>query len=106
MAQRNAIQPWLKDVHDALHGVVANISIRGKTREIVKAGKTCRLMKIGEFTFITQNPTKNSKWGQAARSGKKVTQIKLRTSWYGVIVDREVFKYGSEFGKQTLVGKI
>lgn len=50
-----------------------------------------------EFTAIEQNPEKPSRWGQLARAGHRVVQIKDVKSnrFVAVVVDGEVKKYGS-----------
>ncbi len=51
-----------------------------------------------EFTAIEQNPEKPSRWGQLARDGHRVVQIKDVKSnrFIAVVVDGEVRKYGSK----------
>ncbi len=54
--------------------------------------------KLGdhEYQAIEQNPEKPSRWGQLARSGRQVVQIKDAESnkFVAVVVDGEVTYYG------------
>lgn len=97
------IQPWLKEVQVALHDKeLANASIDGKLREIRTFHDGIKSVKVGEFTFITQNPAKTTEWAKSAREGKKVTQVKKGDAWYGVIVDDKVMRYQGH-GKEPIV---
>ncbi len=100
------IQPWLRDVHDTLHGLdFQRIAINGKMREIHKSSGL-RSMQIGEFTFQTQHLSNATEWAVLAREGRKVTQIFRGEKEYGVIVDTLVFKYGIKNGPVEQVGSL
>lgn len=98
------IQPWLGDVHEALHNSkdLVRVAINGKIREIKSLSGGLRSMVVGGFTFIMQNPEKDTMWGKFAREGKMVTQVKRGNKWFGVIVNHEVLKYQG-YGKDPIV---
>ncbi len=35
----------------------------------------CRAVDVGEYRYITQNPTKATKWAAQARAGKQITWV-------------------------------
>ena len=35
----------------------------------------CRAVDVGEYRYITQNPSKASKWAAQARAGKQITWV-------------------------------
>lgn len=101
------IQPWLGEVTEALHGSKdQRTAINGKIREIRSLSGGLRSMEMGGFTFIMQNPSKNSFWAKLAREGKRVTQVKHENQWYGVIVNNEVLKYQKEGKDPIIIGDL
>lgn len=101
------IRLWLGDVTEALHNSKdQRVAIKGKIREIRALSSGLRSMEIGKFTFITQNPSKDTLWGKFAREGKKVTQVKYENKWYGVIVNHEVLKYQPGGKDPTIIGNL
>lgn len=58
----------------------------------VKEKHKVRILDIGEFRFLTQNPDKNSFWGEKAREGSEITWvIHIPTNdWTCRVVDGEV----------------
>jgi hypothetical protein len=77
------------------------VAVEGRTFRITRTGshrfRTVRFMTgAREYQAIEQNPEKPSRWGQLARSGRKVVQFRdLQTHKYvAVAVDGEVREYG------------
>lgn len=100
------IQPWLKDVHDVLHGLdFQRIAIAGKMTEIHKSNEL-KSMQVGRFTYQTQPLNNATEWAILAREGRKVTQIFRGEKEYGVIVDVLVFKYGIKNGPVEQIGSL
>ena len=74
----------------------------GSKRIPVKRTSSQRLKTVNfvldgnEYTAIEQNPEKPSRWGQLARDGHRVVQIKDVASrrFVAVVVDGEVKEYG------------
>jgi hypothetical protein len=77
------------------------IAVEGRTFRVTRTGsrrfRTVRFIAgEREYQAIEQNPEKPSRWGQLARSGRKVVQFRdLQTHKYvAVAVDGEVREYG------------
>lgn len=101
------IQPWLGEVQEGLHGGnEGGIIVNKELCQINTYGNGVKAISVGEFTFITQNPSKDTQWAKLAREGKKVTQVKQGDKWYGVIVDDEVLKYEGWGKEPTVIGKL
>ncbi len=106
------IKPWVKQIHNALHGDGKKkknhyVIIKGKRHYIrCTSQKEIPYIEVGKFTFIRQNPKTYSIWAQKARGGKNVTQVLIKEKYYGVIVGKEIFKYGNRKEEIALVGYI
>lgn len=104
------IKPWVKNAHAALHlerKKMNYIIIKGKRHPIQSSPKqNLPFIKVGDFTFIKQNPLTSSKWAHLAKEGKKVTQVLLQKKYYGVIVGKEVLRYRDRMATPEFVGRI
>jgi hypothetical protein len=77
------------------------VSIEGRTYKVTRTGsrrfRTVRFaMGASEYQAIEQNPEKPSRWGQLARDGRKVVQVRDLASgkYVAVVVDGTVTEYG------------
>jgi len=77
------------------------VAIGRKAFPVTRTGthrfRTVRFEMDGkEYQAIEQNPEKPSRWGQAAREGKRVVQFRDVDSgkYVAVVVDDRVFEYG------------
>jgi hypothetical protein len=77
------------------------VAVEGRTYRVTRTGsrrfRTVRFMTgEREYQAIEQNPERPSRWGQLARSGRRVVQFRdLQTHKYvAVAVDGEVREYG------------
>jgi len=77
------------------------VSVGGKTSGVTRTGsrrfRTVRFVMDGtEYQAIEQNPEKPSRWGQLARDGHRVVQVRDLASgkYVAAIVDGKVTEYG------------
>lgn len=63
-----------------------------------------RMVVVNDRLFITQNPGKNSKWGEMARQGHHVCWVKRDNKYVGMVIDTNivVFKQRSEPTKRVI----
>jgi len=76
------------------------VSIGGKTLRVMRTGsrrfRTVRFVMDGvEYQAIEQNPEKPSRWGQLARDGHRVVQVRDLGSgkYVAAVVDGKVTEY-------------
>jgi len=76
------------------------VLVEGKLFRVTRTGsqrlRTARFVMGGkEYQAIEQNPEKPSRWGQLAREGKRVVQIRDLASqkYVAVVVDGKVTEY-------------
>jgi len=79
----------------------AEVSIAGKNLRVTRTGsrrlRTVRFAMDGvEYQAIEQNPEKPSRWGQLARDGHRVAQVRdlLSGKYVAAVVDGKVTEYG------------
>ena len=79
----------------------SEVVVEGRTFRVSRTGsrrfRTVRFVAGGEkYQAIEQNPEKPSRWGQLARQGHRVVQLRdLQTQKYvAAVVDGEVHAYG------------
>ena len=79
------------------------VVVEGRTFRVSRTGsrrfRTVRFVTGGEeYQAIEQNPDKPSRWGQLARQGYRVVQLRdLQTQKYvAAVVDGEVHAYGKK----------
>jgi len=77
------------------------VSVGGKTLRATRTGsrrfRTVRFVMDGvEYQAIEQNPEKPSRWGQLARDGHRVVQVRDLVSgkYVAAVVDGKVTEYG------------
>ena len=77
------------------------VSVGGKNLRVTRTGarqfRTVRFVMDGvEYQAIQQNPEKPSRWGQLAREGHRVVQVRDLVSgkYVAAVVDRKVTEYG------------
>ncbi len=77
------------------------VSVGGKTLRVMRTGarrfRTVRFVMDGvEYQAIEQNPEKPSRWGQLAREGHRVVQVRdlLSGKYVAAVVDGKVTEYG------------
>lgn len=93
--------------HEVLKSVAAQmmtsgeVSIGGKNSRVMRTGsrrfRMVRFLTDGvEYQAIEQNPEKPSRWGQLARDGHRVVQVRDVASgkYAAVVVDGKVTEYG------------
>jgi len=93
--------------HDVLKSVAeqmmtsGEVSVGGKTLRATWTGsrrfRTVRFVMDGvEYQAIEQNPEKPSRWGQLARDGHRVVQVRDLVSgkYVAAVVDGKVTEYG------------
>lgn len=75
MTREKALEALAVNVAAFLHNDTTHTIHVGKGAFEIKdwAGGNCRGVDIGEYRFVTQNPTKNSKWAAVAQRGGQVT---------------------------------
>ncbi len=78
-----------------------SVSVDGKSAPVRRTSQQrlrTAAFKVGghEYQAIEQNPEKPSRWGQLAKSGRRVVQFKDAESnrFIAVVVDGEVTFYG------------
>jgi hypothetical protein len=76
---------------EAYHNIFSNketIEIDGKTRRIKRTSRQgLRFLIVDEYTFLEQNPEKNSVWGKMAKDGHKILWIINEGNYIGQIRD-------------------
>ena len=79
------------------------VVLEARTSRVTRTGsqrlRTTRFLMGGkEYQAIEQNPDKPSRWGQLARQGYRVVQLRdLQTQKYvAAVVDGEVHAYGKK----------
>ena len=77
------------------------VSVGGKALRVIRTGarrfRTVRFVMDGvEYQAIEQNPEKPSRWGQQAREGHRVGQVRDLVSgkYVAAVVDGKVTEYG------------
>ena len=77
------------------------VSVGGKILRVMRTGarrfRTVRFVMDGvEYQAIEQNPEKPSRWGQLARDGHRVVQVRDLVSgkYVAAVVDGKVTEYG------------
>ena len=77
------------------------VSVGGKILRVTRTGsrrfRTTRFVIDGvEYQAIEQNPEKPSRWGQLAREGHRVVQVRdlLSGKYVAAVVDGKVTEYG------------
>lgn len=80
---------------------LAEVSVGGKTLRVTRTGsrrfRTVRFVMDGmEYQAIEQNAEKPSRWGQLAREGHRVVQVRDLGSgkYVAAVVDGKVTEYG------------
>lgn len=89
----------LSDVAEQMmNGIV--VSIAGRNYKVGRTGsrgfRTVRfVMGTGEYQAIEQNAEKPSRWGQLAREGHRVVQVRdlISGNYVAVVVDGKVTEY-------------
>src|ERR1041385_3349660 len=92
----------LKSVAEQMMGA-GEVVVQGRRSRVTRTGvqrfRTGRFVMGGkEYQAIEQNPEKPSRWGQMAREGHRVVQVRdLETQKYvAVVVDEKVLEYGGK----------
>ena len=92
----------LKSVAEQMMGA-GEVVVQGRRSRVTRTGvqrfRTVRFVMGGkEYQAIEQNPEKPSRWGQMAREGHRVVQVRdLETQKYvAVVVDEKVREYGGK----------
>ncbi len=93
-------QELLKSVAEQMM-TSGEVSVGGKTLRVMRTGarrfRTVRFVMDGvEYQAIEQNPEKPSRWGQLAREGHRVVQVRdlLSGKYVAAVVDGKVTEYG------------
>ena len=77
-------------IHQAIHGDVSSVDIKGTKYQVTQRSNGCRSVKIPNIgTFIEQNKNKETDYAKRAKQGEFITWLIRDMSW-GLIVNDEV----------------
>jgi len=77
-------------IHQAIHGDVSNVVVKGTMYQVTQRSNGCRSVKIPKVgTFIEQNKNKETDYAKRAKQGELITWLIRDMSW-GLIVNDEV----------------
>jgi len=77
-------------IHQAIHGNVSNVVVKGTMYQVTQQSNGCRSVKIPKIgTFIEQNKNKETDYAKRAKNGEFITWLIRDMSW-GLIVNDEV----------------
>jgi hypothetical protein len=72
----------LLKIHHAMHDSTQNtVNVNGEDIDITTSTDSCRHVNVEGIALVTQDPTKNTRFGKMAREGHKVTWIVKKGLW-------------------------
>ena len=76
MDNENKTKEIALKVYDAVFGNRDQVEIRGDSFKVTKTSQLrLRVVKVGNYTFLEQNPEKDSVWGKMAHEGHKILWV-------------------------------